>query len=275
MTLYCLTGQKRLSAIVVLEEKPETCVHWDSVLTCKSSSAWWIAFGPHGPRAESPPGEWASIFAYTAIGIGVSVVLFWIIHAFARPPPRTMTKEWQEATNEYLKVRRQLTGDLVLLEVMAIWTDCLVFLVCRKRDPTPSTVLAAKATPGKVLYRASRRRSIDDGPLRLLLQQGRGWEEYSLIWLAGKNERDEQSPGDCVVLASSTATIRSARYIHPVLRCESVRELQQLSQYYTSRNHGVVRLACEDATATYLCAATFLILQVSHILLCARPFCCH
>jgi hypothetical protein len=123
-----------------------------------------------------------------------------------------MTKEWQEATNEYLKVRRQLTGDLVLLEVMAIWTDFLVFLFCRKRDPTPSTVSAAKATPGKVLYRASRRRSIDDGLLQkllLLLQQGRGWEEYSLIWLAGRNERDEQSPGDCVVLASPTATIRS------------------------------------------------------------------
>jgi hypothetical protein len=41
---------------------------------------------------------------YTTIGVVISAVLFFGIHSFARPPPRTMTKEWQEATNEYLKV---------------------------------------------------------------------------------------------------------------------------------------------------------------------------
>ena len=67
--------------------------------------AWWIAFGPHGPRAEAPPGEWTRVFLYSGIGLAVSTVVFLVIHSFARPPPRTMTKEWQEATNEYLKVR--------------------------------------------------------------------------------------------------------------------------------------------------------------------------
>lgn len=33
-----------------------------------------------------------------------SVAVFAIIHYFARPAPRTMTKEWQEASNEYAKV---------------------------------------------------------------------------------------------------------------------------------------------------------------------------
>lgn len=37
-------------------------------------------------------------------GLGISLVIFFIIRAFAREPPRTMTKQWQEATNEYLKV---------------------------------------------------------------------------------------------------------------------------------------------------------------------------
>ncbi len=37
--------------------------------------------------------------------IGVSGVIFAIIKYFSRGPPRTMTKEWQEATNEYMKVR--------------------------------------------------------------------------------------------------------------------------------------------------------------------------
>lgn len=67
-------------------------------------SAWWIAFGPHGPRAEDPPGEWAKIWLYTGVGVAVSAALFLSVHLFAKPPPRTMTKEWQEATNEYLKV---------------------------------------------------------------------------------------------------------------------------------------------------------------------------
>jgi cytochrome c oxidase subunit 4 len=68
-------------------------------------AAWWIAFGPHGPRAEAPPGEWTRVSLYSGIGLAISAVLFLVIHSFSRPPPRTMTKEWQEATNEYLKVR--------------------------------------------------------------------------------------------------------------------------------------------------------------------------
>jgi cytochrome c oxidase subunit 4 len=67
--------------------------------------AWWISFGPHGPRAQTPPGEWGRVFLYSGYGIIISLVLFFVIHGFARPPPRTMTKEWQEATNEYLKVK--------------------------------------------------------------------------------------------------------------------------------------------------------------------------
>lgn len=67
-------------------------------------TAWWIAFGPHGPRAETPPGEWTKVFIYSGIGLAISAAVFVFIHSFARPQPRSMTKEWQEATNEYLKV---------------------------------------------------------------------------------------------------------------------------------------------------------------------------
>ena len=66
--------------------------------------AWWIAFGPHGPRALDPPGEGRKVFFYVCIGLAVSTLVFYLVHSMARPPPKTMTKEWQEATNEYLKV---------------------------------------------------------------------------------------------------------------------------------------------------------------------------
>jgi cytochrome c oxidase subunit 4 len=46
---------------------------------------------------------------YSGVGLAISAVVFLAVHSFARPPPRTMTKEWQEATNEYLKVRIPLS----------------------------------------------------------------------------------------------------------------------------------------------------------------------
>ena len=68
-------------------------------------TAYWIAFGPHGPRAESPPGENTKVFTYTMLGVLASTVIFLVTHHMANEAPSTMTKEWQEATNEYFKVR--------------------------------------------------------------------------------------------------------------------------------------------------------------------------
>jgi len=69
------------------------------------SAAYWIAFGAHGPRALPPPGEGWKVFGYTALGVTVAFAIFAAIRAFGKGSPRTMTQEYQEATNEYLKVR--------------------------------------------------------------------------------------------------------------------------------------------------------------------------
>ena len=67
-------------------------------------TAYWIAFGPHGPRALPPPGENWKVFGYTMLGVGVSFVIFCAIRMFARPAPGTMNAQYQEMTNEYLRV---------------------------------------------------------------------------------------------------------------------------------------------------------------------------
>lgn len=74
-----------------------------------SSLAYWIAFGPHGPRAEPPKGEALKIFLKVAQLTAASVLVFYAIHYFAKPQPKTMSKEWQEATNEYALVCRNFS----------------------------------------------------------------------------------------------------------------------------------------------------------------------
>jgi Cytochrome c oxidase subunit IV len=94
---------------------------------------------------------------YTTIGVVVSGVVFYTIHSFARPPPKTMTKEWQEATNEYLKVRCDtLLAARHLFRLSAfprrIHTDSMIY---RKNASTPSTVSAARITRARDMCRAS------------------------------------------------------------------------------------------------------------------------
>ena len=41
-----------------------------------------------------------------ALCIGVSAAIFATARTFGGKPPKTMTKEWQEMTNEYLKAQK-------------------------------------------------------------------------------------------------------------------------------------------------------------------------
>ncbi|OCL12629.1 COX4-domain-containing protein [Glonium stellatum] len=79
-------------------------VDWNEMTLQEKKAAYWIAFGPHGPRALPPPGETKKVALYTVIGILVSAVVFGLTRLGASAKhPRTMTKEWQEASEEYLK----------------------------------------------------------------------------------------------------------------------------------------------------------------------------
>lgn len=75
---------------------------WKELTIQEKKAAYWIAFGPHGPRSLPPPGEGKRVALYTAIGVGASLLLFAGMRLFAGPAPHTMNREWQEAANERL-----------------------------------------------------------------------------------------------------------------------------------------------------------------------------
>ncbi|KAF7118037.1 hypothetical protein CNMCM5793_007413 [Aspergillus hiratsukae] len=78
-------------------------VDWHQMTLQEKKAAYWIAFGPHGPRAVPPKGEgWRIFWKVTQLTLA-SFAVFYVIHLFSRKQPRTMSKEWQEASNEYAR----------------------------------------------------------------------------------------------------------------------------------------------------------------------------
>jgi hypothetical protein len=96
-------------------------------------TAYYIAFGPHGPRRPPPPDEGRKVFLLSAGVIAGAFAVFAFTRMFANPVrPRTMTKEWQEATEEYLKVRSLLSESLD--------SSVAVLTLYRPKEPSPSLV---------------------------------------------------------------------------------------------------------------------------------------
>ncbi|KAI8943811.1 hypothetical protein NX059_001785 [Plenodomus lindquistii] len=79
---------------------------WKELTMQEKKAAYFIAFGPHGPRRPPPPDEGRNVFLLSSAVIFGAFATFFAIRMFASPVrPRTMTKEWQEATEEYLKAQ--------------------------------------------------------------------------------------------------------------------------------------------------------------------------
>jgi len=75
--------------------------NWKELSIDEKKAAYYVAFGPHGPRTPvSQPGELFKVFLGTTALVGVAFGLFVSFKSFAAPPPKTRTKEWEEATNE-------------------------------------------------------------------------------------------------------------------------------------------------------------------------------
>ena len=131
---------------------------FDDEIANETWVAYWIAFGPHGPRALPPPGEGWKVFKYTMIGCGISVVIFMLERTQARGAPRTMTKEYQEMTNEYLKVYMPLISTMSRLDRRTILEaiTCESRLTSSQNQKTePITGVSAEDYKGKGMVQSS------------------------------------------------------------------------------------------------------------------------
>ncbi|KAK0211288.1 COX4, subunit IV of cytochrome c oxidase [Desarmillaria ectypa] len=74
---------------------------WKQLSVEEKKAAYFVSFGPHGHRAPAgKPGDNLKIAASVAGLLGVSYLLMLGLKAMAPAPPQTLTKEWQEASNE-------------------------------------------------------------------------------------------------------------------------------------------------------------------------------
>ncbi|KAJ8657539.1 hypothetical protein O0I10_006841 [Lichtheimia ornata] len=86
---------------------------WKVLSLDEKKAAYYVAFGPHGPRTPvNGPGHNGKVFAGVAGVLAASAALFYVIRANGGEKPHTMTPEWQEQTNEYLKSQKSnpITG---------------------------------------------------------------------------------------------------------------------------------------------------------------------
>jgi len=74
---------------------------WKELSIDEKKAAYYVAFGPHGPRTPvSPSGTVIKTLLGTLGLLGVSGILFSLARSQAAPPPPSLTKEWQEASNQ-------------------------------------------------------------------------------------------------------------------------------------------------------------------------------
>ncbi|KAI8985809.1 cytochrome c oxidase subunit IV [Pilobolus umbonatus] len=77
---------------------------WKTLSLEEKKAAYYIAFGAHGPREPiTKPGHNMKVLAGIGGVIAASAALFYAIRIGGQETPHTVSKEWQEATNEYLK----------------------------------------------------------------------------------------------------------------------------------------------------------------------------
>ncbi|EPQ57821.1 cytochrome c oxidase subunit IV [Gloeophyllum trabeum ATCC 11539] len=100
-----LSGEEQLAVHQQLEQIQKK--DWKELSIDEKKAAYYVAFGPHGPRAPvNPPGSGVKILFATLGLIGTTGLLYYALRQVSVKPPNTMTREWQEASNERAKEQK-------------------------------------------------------------------------------------------------------------------------------------------------------------------------
>lgn len=77
---------------------------WKDLTESEKQAAWYISYGEWGPRKPVlQKGDGIYITKGVIIGLATAIGLFAFIRQFGGEKPRTMNKEWQLKSDEYLK----------------------------------------------------------------------------------------------------------------------------------------------------------------------------
>jgi len=86
---------------------------WRSMSLDEKRAAYYVAFGPHGSRVPATKeGESSKVALGVFAILAATGVLWTVVRSYGGEPPKTMTKEWQAASNEKALEQKQnpITG---------------------------------------------------------------------------------------------------------------------------------------------------------------------
>ncbi|KAM0747258.1 cytochrome c oxidase subunit IV [Meredithblackwellia eburnea MCA 4105] len=94
-----LSPAEQESTFKALEELQKK--DWKELSIDEKKAAYYVAFGPHGPREPIlPPGSGAKTVGAVALAVTAAFGLFSIVRSFGSEVPKTVNKEWEEAATQ-------------------------------------------------------------------------------------------------------------------------------------------------------------------------------
>lgn len=97
-----MPSTERENIVSKLQERQK--LPWTELSDIEKKAVWYISYGEWGPRRPvHAKGDASFIAKGVVVGLLGSLGLFGFVRAFAQEPPKTMTKEWQLQSDEYLK----------------------------------------------------------------------------------------------------------------------------------------------------------------------------
>ncbi|KAI9230574.1 MAG: cytochrome c oxidase subunit V [Piptocephalis tieghemiana] len=105
-----LEASKRSVISKTLDERMEG--DWREMSLDEKKSAFYVSYGPHGPRTPRKDAPASKVLAGVAAVTLTTGVLFYTIRQYGQETPETMTREWQEKTNELMHEQKNnpITG---------------------------------------------------------------------------------------------------------------------------------------------------------------------